>query len=53
MRDFCFFDELGLSFFHHGPLVKWYYTAFALRRRGFDSPKVHIANRPGCNKRPV
>ena len=25
-----------------GPIVKWYYAAFALRRRESDSPWVHI-----------
>ena len=25
----------------HGPVVKWYYTAFALPSQGFDSPRVH------------
>ena len=25
-----------------GPVVKWYNGAFALRKRGFDSPQVHI-----------
>ena len=26
---------------HHGPIVKWYYAAFALLRRESDSPWVH------------
>jgi hypothetical protein len=25
----------------HGPIVKWYYAAFALLRRESDSPWVH------------
>lgn len=24
-----------------GPVVKWYYAAFALLRQEFDSPRVH------------
>ncbi len=28
----------------YGPIVKWYYAAFALRRREFDSPWVHKVN---------
>lgn len=27
-----------------GPVVKWYYAAFALLRREFDSPQVHMKN---------
>ncbi len=27
--------------FSLGPVVKWYNGAFALRKRGFDSPQVH------------
>ncbi len=26
----------------HGPVVKWYYAAFALLNREFDSPQVHM-----------
>src|SRR3989338_667020 len=32
-------DEFG---FGNGPIVKWYYAAFALPRRESDSPWVHI-----------
>ena len=28
----------------YGPVVKWYYIAFALRRREFDSRQVHIVS---------
>lgn len=32
-----------------GPVVKWYYIAFALRRREFDSRQVHKEQSTRCS----
>ena len=47
-RSFCFIlnffeGKLPARTFLVGPVVKWYYTAFALLGREFDSPQVHTA----------
>jgi uncharacterized phage-associated protein len=34
-------SALTIDSWHHGPIVKWYYAAFALLRRESDSPWVH------------
>lgn len=34
-----------------GPIVKWYYAAFALLRREFDSPWVHHEKKSGILSR--
>ena len=37
------YGSSGKTLWAFGPIVKWYNGAFALRRREFDSPWVHIS----------